>query len=221
VARKAAEYGIKKTGQGILVKRALTLFLLALLLASCAGPMTGARRRYNVELKRWTREAKLFNGLEERLSVVATYRGPSFKSAYRDYYARSFGLSDKDRARMLATDKRAAKEYSEFFLSVHTSEAALNNLDAEDSAWRIFLSDDRGTKTEPLSITRLVRADPLRGEFFPYLDLWSAAYVVRFPRLSVPGNVPLPALGATTLNLTIKSVLGSVEMTWPLGTSAD
>jgi len=201
------------------LKYFLILILLSMTAYSCAGPIAAARGRYNDELHRWTQEAKAFSSLEERLSVVATYRGADFKRAYREYYAKSFGLTDSEKARLLEKDKAALGKYSEFLLSVHTSEASLNNLDTKKSPWKIYLLDSTGERTEPLSITRVDRADPVRGAFFPYIDLWSTAYVVRFPIYPEPGKGPLPALNAGYIRLTIESILGRVELKWPLSTS--
>ncbi len=191
------------------------LFLLSMTAFSCAGPIAASRGRYNGELQRWTREASLYSGFEERLSVVATYRGPSFKSAYSDYYARSFSLSDSQKAGLLLKDRQALNKYNEFLLSVHTSEARLNNLESKKSPWKIYLSDSSGTRAEPVSIDKVERADPVRGEFFPYIDLWSTAYVLRFPRHAGPGSTALPAEDAAFIKLTISSVLGQVELKWP------
>jgi len=193
------------------------LFLLSMTAISCAGPIAVSRGRYNGELRRWTREARLYSGFEERLSVVATYRGPSFKSAYSDYYARSFALSDSQKAGLLRKDRQALGQYSEFLLSVHTSEARLNNLDSKKSPWKIYLSDSNGTRAEPLSVVKVERSDPVRGEFFPYIDLWSTAYVLRFPRHIGPDGTVLPSRDAAFIKLTISSVLGQVELKWPLG----
>ncbi len=190
---------------------ALAVMVLA---SSCAGPMATARLRYDSELARWTRRAHLYNGMEERLALVATYRGAAFREAYRDYYALSFGLTEKDRARLQKEDQMAGRKYSEFFLSVHTSEEAYNNLEARGSPWRIYLVDSTGKRVEPLSIDRLERIDPLRAEFFPYVDLWSTAYVLRFP---YQGGKGVPSENASYIKLVIKSVLGEVEMTWDLG----
>jgi len=194
----------------------IILFLFSMMAFSCAGPVAVSRGRYNGELRRWTREASLYRGLDERLSVVATYRGSSFKSAYSDYYARSFALSDSQKAGLLVKDREALNQYSEFLLSVHTSEARLNNLDSKKSPWKIYLSDSTGTRTEPLSIDKVERADPVRGEFFPYIDLWSTAYVLRFPRFIGPDRTALPSGDAAFIKLTISSVLGQVELKWPL-----
>jgi len=198
------------------LKYLLILIFVSMTAYSCAGPIAVARGRYNGELHRWTQEAKAFSSLEERLSVVATYRGADFKRAYREYYAESFGLSASERADLRAKDKAALGKYSEFLLSVHTSEVSLNNLDTKKSPWKIYLFDSTGARCEPLSITRVDRADPVRGAFFPYIDLWSTAYVVRFPRYPEPGKAPFPALNARYIKLAISSILGRVELKWPL-----
>lgn len=200
------------------LKYLLILVFLSLAAYSCAGPIAVTRGRYNDELHRWTQEAKAFSSLEERLSVVATYRGADFKRAYREYYAESFGITASQRARLLAKDKAALGKYSEFLLSVHTSEVSLNNLDTKKTPWKIYLFDSTGRRSEPLSITRVDRADPVRGAFFPYIDLWSTAYVLRFPIYPEPGKAPLPAFDAKYIKLTIASILGRVELKWPLST---
>ncbi len=187
------------------------------LASSCAGPMASARLRYTDELRRWTRSAKVYSGIEERLSLVATYRSPAFRDAYRDLYVRSFGLTEKERARLVSEDKRAEKEYAEFFVSVHASEDEYNSLDTADSPWNIYLADSTGARVEPLSVERLVRADPLRSEFFPYVDLWSTAYVLRFPRRVQGTGAAFPARDAAYIKLVVTSVLGRMEMRWDLG----
>ena len=187
-----------------------------MLVSSCAGPSASTRLRYNDELTRWTRSAKVYSGMEERLSLMATYRSPAFRDAYRDFYASSFGLTDKERARLAKEDQRADEQYTEFFVSVHTSEDEYNNLDVKGSSWKIYLADSTGKRVEPISVERLVRADPLRSEFFPYIDLWSTAYVLRFPRHLAGGAATLPAADAAYIKLVVTSVLGRVEIKWNL-----
>jgi len=192
------------------------LALVLLAVSSCAGPGATARDRYNDKLRTWTREAKVFKGVEERLGVVATYRAPAFREAYSEYYARSFDLTGREKDRLQKADREAAKTYTEFFLSVHTSLESMNNLDDENSSWKIYIEDSRGNRAGPVYIKRLLRKDPVRGEFFPYIDLWSTAYVVRFPRRVDEGAAPIPAEDSTYLKLVMSSVLGHVEMKWPL-----
>ncbi len=201
---------------GVGLSSLLILVLASMTLSSCAGPVAISRGRYNDELQRWTEEAKIYSSLEERISVIATYRGAAFKSAYRDYYALSFGLTDDEKSRLRTSDNLAVDRYSEFLLSVHTSEARLNNLDSKKSSWKISLSDSNGQRTRPLSIERVDRADPVRGELFPYIDLWSTAYVLRFPRYTESGKSLIPATDSTFMKLTISSVLGEVELKWDL-----
>jgi hypothetical protein len=204
----------KRSGHALFLVPAL--LMLMVLASSCAGPMAASRLRYSDELTRWTRSAKVYSGIEERLSLVATYRSPAFRDAYRDFYTRSFGLTDKERARLVREDKRADEQYTEFFISVHTSEDEYNNLDVTDSPWKIYLADSTGRRVEPMSVERLVRADPLRSEFFPYVDLWSTAYVLRFPRHVADGEATFPAADAAYIKLVVTSVLGRVEMKWDL-----
>jgi len=194
----------------------LILVLTSLVAYSCAGPLGVVRGRYNDELAGGTHEARVYSGIEERLSVIATYRGASFKEAYSDYYATSFGLTDEEKARLHEKDRADIARYNEFLLSVHTSEPRLNNFDAKDSPWKIYLIDSSGGKISPLSVKRVERGDALRGAFFPYIDLWSTAYVLRFPAYIGDGKTPFPARDATFIKLSIRSVLGMVELKWPL-----
>ena len=190
--------------------------LALLVLSSCAGPLATVRGRYNSELNRWTRSARIYRGVDVSLSVVATYRSPSFRRAYAEYYAESFDLSASEKARLMEEESTRGGSFTEFFLSVHAAEEALNDLDAPDSSWKVYLEDDRGRRTAPAFIRRLRGRDPVRAEFFPYLDLWSTAYEIGFPLRGAGPSAGLPAPDSGHLRLVLASVLGRVELSWPI-----
>ncbi|MEK7829335.1 MAG: hypothetical protein AAB256_06065, partial [Deltaproteobacteria bacterium] len=57
---------------------------------------------------------------------------------------------------------------------------------------------------------------PLIREFYPYLDLWSSGYVIRFPKYMAGGKELLPGKDANYFRLIITGVVGSAALEWQL-----
>lgn len=208
----------------IRIKHSLALLLClflsapAFLFYGCAGEKvkTPAKPEYQEVLGRWTRGKKIFEGLEARLYISATYKDISFREAYVEKYSKGYQL-DPDYAKVLMEREAGLSEqYNEFFFSAYTPEERWNDFDQKDSAWHIYLEDDSGVRLMPMSVKRVDSSDPLIREFFPYLDLWGRGYVVRFPKYGASAAGPIPNQETKFIKLIVTGVLGKGELEWRL-----
>jgi len=190
--------------------------VLVLLFAGCAANKQAIRPEYSTVLNKWTKGRKIFKGLESRLYINATYKDPTFREAYIDRYAESYMLEEPYRAALVEREREQAEKYNEFFMTAFTPVDRWNDFDEKDSVWKLYLEDSGGSRLSPVSITKVDASDPLVREFFPYLDLWSSGYVVRFPKYSEAGREPIPGPDTEFIRLVITGVLGEGELTWPL-----
>lgn len=207
----------------LLKKRSSITFVFFLVLAAMAVLHTGCAPRgeapgpdYSETLARWTRSEQVYEGLEPRLTIKATYKNRSFRYAYIERYVDDYRLSSRYREDMREKALEASELYNEFLMATHTPVDRWNDFDKTDSIWKLYLEDNLGNRLTPSSIEKLDAGDPLIKEFFPHVGLWSSIYAVRFPKYSEAGTEPIPGAGTDYLRLTIVGALGSGELEWRL-----
>ncbi len=192
------------------------LAALAVLHTGCAAQKGVSGPDYSETLARWTRVEQVYEGLEPRLIIKATYKNRPFRDAYIERYVDDYRLSSRYKEDMREKALELSELYNEFLMAAHTSVNRWNDFDRTDSIWKLYLEDNLGNRLTPVSIEKLDAGDPLIREFFPYVGLWSSIYVVRFPKYSEAGTEPIPGAGTDYLRLTIAGALGSGELEWRL-----
>lgn len=212
------------------------LALLALLATACgpsrlrlAPPETGyGPDDYGDVRDEWTRDAADYhNIIEGRLFVSATYHSPAFRAAWLQRAEEVFGWDGAARVRAEKELEAESRSWYTFFLAVSTHDWRWNRLDSEESIWHLWLEDDAGRKVEAARIERLTAK---RGEleaFYPFLDPFHEAYLVRFPRPGGPASEelgekpvggPLPRIepGARGFTLIVTGAPAGIELSWDL-----
>lgn len=202
--------------QAPLKTRSRVLFMIAVVLfvSGCAGKRELARDAYFRELDRWTRSDQVYEGLDSRLYIHATFKATSYREAYTERYSQEYELDPALATALLSRELNQAETYNEFFIAAFTPEDRWNDFHKKDSVWKLYLEDDTGAKLSPVSVTRVEAKDPSIREFFPHLDPWSYGYLVRFPKYTPAGTTPLPGPETEWMKLVATGVLGRAEMTW-------
>ncbi|MBI1911632.1 MAG: hypothetical protein HYS21_06485 [Deltaproteobacteria bacterium] len=172
--------------------------------------------QYQEVLNKWTSGIKLYEGFEAKLYMSATYKGPEFRKAYIQRYAAGYQLEEGYKNALLERELEQADKYNEFFFSAYTPDEKWNDFNQPNSVWKLYLEDNLGNRLSPVSISKVNNSDPLIREFFPYLDLWSTGYIVRFPKYSETGTEPIPGENTKFLKLIATGVLAKGELVWKL-----
>jgi len=212
----------KKTASRKTAPRALCSLILLVLLVSLAPAGCSKksvkpdrpRREYSKVLDTQTRSTKVYSGLDAVLFMTATYKTMEFREAYVDLYVKGYEVDTAYRAAIFEKESEDNDKYNEIFFAAYTTETRLNDFDRRDSVWRLYLDDNEGNRLTPVSVKKLDTTDPLLKKFFPYLDPWSSAYIVRFPKYSVTGTVPIPGPKTEYLKLVVTGVMGRGEIEW-------
>ncbi|MBI5491804.1 MAG: hypothetical protein HY893_02600 [Deltaproteobacteria bacterium] len=198
------------------------LLLILVLLSGCAAKKAPSpiekppQKGYREVLNKWTRGKKVFEGMESRLYFTATYKDPEFRAAYIDRYAQSYQLGDEMRKALLDRETEQSEKFNEFFFAAYTPDQNWNDFDRTNSVWKLYLEDNAGSRLTPVSITKVDPSDQLIREFFPYFDMWSSGYIVKFPKYSEAGQEPIPSANTSYLKLVVTGVLGKGELEWRL-----
>lgn len=202
-----------------------SLFVAPMFLAGCGAkkevvkaeaPQKPSKAEYLDMLNKWTKSVKVYDGFDTRLYASATYKERSLREAYIRYYSASYQMDDAYRKSLLDREVDEADRYNEFFFAAYTPEDRWNDFDLRDSLWKLFLEDSAGGRVVPVSVKKLDRSDPLLREMFPYFDLWSSAYIVKFPKYSETGKDPIPNKDSKYLKMTITGIIGKGELIWKI-----
>ncbi len=205
------------------LKAGAVLALCALPLVACKSerivvnpaPATAtyAAEDYDQVHQRWTRADKLIKELETTLNVHATWFSPDFAAAYVARNAHIFKLSQ---ARRRALDQRLAQEREgsyTFYVGAATFDFKWNDFDRRKSVWNITLINNHGEQVSPLDIKRSGPVTPVSTSFFPYLNKFSVAYHLHFPKV-LPDGRPLIRPGTDRLTLRFAGPLGLAQLHW-------
>ena len=206
------------------------VLLTGLLVGSCAGidaarelhatddPYGGSD--YLAAYQTWTRETRIYRGLDLELSAAATLASASFRKAYDAEYTRHY-RSESARQKAASADAPASRPaFVDFVLAVYVPDKKGNDLDQADSIWQLYLT--RGDSLHatadrvlPTEIRRVKKLDARWYHFYPSISPWQAVYEVRF---AMSADMRKSGIQATTptnrYTLVITGVRGSASMHW-------
>lgn len=133
----------------------------------------------------------------------ATYFSPDFRRAYTEQHAKKKYLNAIEAARFTAEQEKQQAEGTEFFMGIYTKKPYRQFDLGKGSFWELLLVTDKGELIQPTRIEE-VPVSPYEQIMFPYLDRWSTAYRVVFPKIEPNGS----------FKLTLRSVIGKASLKW-------
>lgn len=191
------------------------LVLAALLGAGCRTlpfPDPHYEGRYGQVLKKWTRTAAVYSGLETRAFVRVVYLSDEFVSGQAAELA-DLRAEKPDQATETAEKMRDQYRAPTIFAVVYVPDKTANDWNERDSVWRIALNLGIGEHA-PDKVERFDR--PFNAELkalYPYLDEYSVAYRIRFPEPSPTGS---ERFTATDVELVVAGAPGKMVFHWSL-----
>jgi hypothetical protein len=178
------------------------------------GPREYVGADYDAIFQRWTRADRLysFQGVDDVLSVNATFESWEFRWAYVIRYAEDYRLTIEQRRDLLAGALSDAREHHQFFVALYGNRWGEADLSQERPGWVVRLVDDRGHVTAPEEIVPIRKPGLLEKTYFPYTNVWRHAFRLRFPAKTAAG----PTIGqdARLVALRFSGPLGNLELHW-------
>ncbi|MDY7229463.1 hypothetical protein [Hyalangium rubrum] len=169
-----------------------------------------AEKVYQDIFERYSDRGEIYDGFDTRLFAGASFQTVAFREARVQRQAQ-FQLLPKSRVEeLLAKERAEAEQFHEFFLGVHVNDYRFDDFDQKDSIWRVVMLTP-SVEVEPLSITRVGRADLNLRATYPYLGVFWVGYRVRFPKV-LPNGAPVIPESATHIHLRLASTLGHSEL---------
>lgn len=171
---------------------------------------------YPAVLTTWSRSAKIYRGLDDKMFITATYHAPELRRAFALAFPDIYGHGGKITRRELVDLTGGVEQHHNFLLAVYTPDNRWNDLGRDDSIWRLSLQGSSETEVGPDEVVPIKMDENLRA-VYPYITRFDKVYLVRFPlvdplqRLVIEGD-------AATISLRIASALGGANMLWQLNT---
>jgi len=102
-------------------------------------------------------------------------------------------------------EKVVRPEGEAFFVSLYTKEDLKEFSLYSDSVWKAYLVDANGVEV-PAESVQVVSITPTERVFYPYLDRWNKAYMVKFPAVEL-GEKP---------QLVLRSIVAESKLKWKI-----
>jgi len=173
-------------------------------------------------VERWTRneEVYILDGLDNALTVTATFESWEYRQAYIDRYAYDFRLTDPER-QALESEQRGELESAHVFLVAATStKMQWSDFTAVDTPWKIRLVNDQATCSPPSPRPRAARdRDDAQGDArasnCTSLHPTSSATCSSCASAHDAGRRAVPARpGVEAFTLEFTGALGRAELRW-------
>jgi hypothetical protein len=171
---------------------------------------------YVDELKKWTRSGHLLSDFDEALTVNATFRSPEFRAAYAEKWLKVYRIGPDEEARTRERLMSEAADTWEFHIESSAHRWELNDFSSKKSIWRLALVDDTGREVTPKEVLSTTSRRELEMEFYPYANIFSRGWTVRFPKTLLDGT-PLAGPNTKTLTLRFAGPMGVIDLAWNLG----
>tara|TARA_Y100000589_G_scaffold268255_1_gene259974 strand:+ start:238 stop:825 length:588 start_codon:yes stop_codon:yes gene_type:complete len=165
-------------------------------------------------LKTWTRSAKIYQGLDSKMFVTATFHSPEFRRVFALAFPEIYGHGGNITRRELVDLTHDIEQYLTFFVSAYTADRKWNDLAKPDSIWRLSLEGDDDVSVSPTEIIP-VKIDANLQAVYPYIGRFDKAYLVRF-KLADPMNRLVIKSSSDHFKLKVVSALGKANLQWLL-----
>jgi len=158
---------------------------------------------YQQTLERYTRSQAVYDYLDTRLFVHATWESTPFMEARVKRFGRFRAMPPEEERAAMEAERQRLRDVTEFHLAVHANDPKMDDFDRPGSMWRIALVVD-GRELAPVLIERIGRASTDQRSIYSYMESFWVGYRVRFPK-AVSGP----------MTLKVASSAGKAELTFP------
>jgi len=167
-------------------------------------------RDYQQVVARYSDHQELYDRLDTRYFVAATFQSVPFREARVRRAAGFRKVPAAEVERQLAEERAAAAAAHEVFLAAHFTDPRFDDLDRPKSQWRLALVTPRGEVTAA-KVERLGRSTMDQRSLYPYFDEFWVGFKITFPRAFPDGTEVIPE-GTDAVTLRMASALGNAEL---------
>ena len=212
---------LRITGYYLPGKILVTVIVLLFLFVCCSQQVKKEDEKdyeklYKTSLKRWTETKKVYSDLNTGFVAHVTFKNLPYRIAYRNLYAYIYQISDKQLQEICENEVCLAEKYVEFVFALYTSDEKHNDLNMQNSIWKLYLSNNLDERLQPFDIAPLKKTAIMQN-FYPYVNTWTKVYRVRFLNKSLQSEeLPFLREGVTRVKLILTGVQGEADFIWDI-----
>lgn len=158
---------------------------------------------YRGELNRATKRGSIFtfDDFSARVIWNATFFSDKFRQAFKKRHLKISHLDELEAAKFIAEQEYRQSNGWDFFIGYYIKEGYKELSPDPESFWKIEIIAKNGEHIKPISIEK-IQITPYEEIMYPYLNRWSKAYRVTFPKVELGRRFELflhSAAGESTL----------------------
>ena len=183
------------------------------------GPSTPVQASdYNLILDTWTRQAKIYQYLDSKAFITATFHAPEFRRVFALAFPDIYGHGGNVTRRELVDLTEGVEQYLNFFVTLYTADSEWNDLAKNNSIWRLNLTGSHQVTVSPIEVLPVQIDENLRA-VYPHIGRFDRTYIVRFPLADPMGRLVIPP-SSQGFSVRIASALGNTQLNWNLAAPA-
>ncbi len=163
---------------------------------------------YGMKLRKYTERGRIYSlyNFDAKLVWNATFFSDEFREAFEKKHVKVYHMDDQmEISQFIAEQEYEQQKGWDFFIGFYTKQEYKQFSSDSDSFWKLHLTTGNGAVIEPISI-EMIPISPYEKKMFPYLNRWSKAYRITFPKVEL----------GDSFSLTAKSVAGKSILKWKL-----
>jgi len=143
-------------------------------------------RGYHSSLKHMTKKDSVYglDNFSARLIWRATFFSDDFRKSFEKKHISINHLGALEAAKFVAEQEYLQSKGWTFFIGFYTRKEYKQFTSGKDSFWKIDLITQFGERVTPIEIDSLP-VTPYERIMFPYLNRWSRAYKIVFPKVKL------------------------------------
>lgn len=145
-----------------------------------------ANASYRSQLRKVTDRGRVYSlhDFDARLVWHASFFSDDFRREYEEKHIDIHHLDQEDADRFIAEQDYRQKEGWDFFIGFYAKADYKRFMTGKDSFWKLYLITEKGEKIKPSSF-EMIPVSPYERIMFPYLNRWSKAYRITFPKVEL------------------------------------
>ncbi|MBT3181419.1 MAG: hypothetical protein HN337_02805 [Deltaproteobacteria bacterium] len=163
---------------------------------------------YAMKLRKYTEHGRIYSvkNFDAKLVWHVTFFSDDFRKAFEEKHVKLHHMEDQmEISQYLAEQEHEQRAGWDFFVGFYTKQEYKQFSSESDSFWKIHLTTGSGEVIKPIAM-EMIPIGPYEKKMFPYLNRWSKAYRITFPKVDLGDKV----------TLTARSVAGKSVLKWKL-----
>ena len=158
-------------------------------------------------LEKYLVQGSIHHGAATEMLAQVVPANWEVRTAWVDRRAEAFAWNPQQKAKDLADQKAEYQKYNTILASVFVPDKKWNNLDENDTNWRVYLINAKGERLQPVDVRQIKKRTAIHGAIYPFWGPWSRLYLVKFPVDDAQGK-PFLAPGEKEATLLVTGAPG-------------